>query len=236
MSAAGRTVAPAASPCVVVALLIASGGSASTTGSVGRGPLGPSTLRGPWRRRPGGSHPGPTAGRTLPASARAAGAGHIRSLRERGIDARSSVGVTITENARQAILRATDWVPAVVADGQPRDGAEVCELTGLVDDTGYPRGTQFIVRRKTPHPGAQLSLFDTIAGKRHQVIAHRHPTRQRLGPVPGSPPPCSRPRRGQHPYGQRHPAPRGALLYPRQSREELGGRFLGLMAYLAPKG
>jgi len=27
------------------------------------------------------------------------------------------------------------------------------------------------------------------------------------------------------------PAPRGALLYPRQSREELGRRFLGLMAY-----
>ena len=27
-------------------------------------------------------------------------------------------------------------------------------------------------------------------------------------------------------------APRGALLYPRCSREELGGRFLGLMAYL----
>jgi hypothetical protein len=31
-------------------------------------------------------------------------------------------------------------------------------------------------------------------------------------------------------------APRGALLYPRCSREELGGRFLGLMAYLDPKG
>jgi hypothetical protein len=31
-------------------------------------------------------------------------------------------------------------------------------------------------------------------------------------------------------------APRGALSYPRCSREELGGRFLGLMAYLDPKG
>jgi hypothetical protein len=27
------------------------------------------------------------------------------------------------------------------------------------------------------------------------------------------------------------PAPRGALSYPRFSREELGRRFLGLMAY-----
>jgi hypothetical protein len=34
----------------------------------------------------------------------------------------------------------------------------------------------------------------------------------------------------------RSAAPRGALLYPRHSREELGGRFLGLMAYLDPKG
>ena len=31
-------------------------------------------------------------------------------------------------------------------------------------------------------------------------------------------------------------APRGALLYPQRSWEELGGRFLGLMADLDPKG
>jgi hypothetical protein len=31
-------------------------------------------------------------------------------------------------------------------------------------------------------------------------------------------------------------APRGALSYPRCSREKFGGRFLGLMAYLDPKG
>jgi hypothetical protein len=31
-------------------------------------------------------------------------------------------------------------------------------------------------------------------------------------------------------------APRGALLYPRRSREELEGRFLGLMAYPDLKG
>jgi hypothetical protein len=34
---------------------------------------------------------------------------------------------------------------------------------------------------------------------------------------------------------QRMTAPRGALSYPRYSREELEGRFLGLMAYLDPK-
>src|SRR6266851_6860545 len=35
---------------------------------------------------------------------------------------------------------------------------------------------------------------------------------------------------------QKLTAPRGALSYPRFSREELEGRFLGLMAYLDPKG
>jgi hypothetical protein len=34
---------------------------------------------------------------------------------------------------------------------------------------------------------------------------------------------------------QRLTAPRGALSYPRRSREELEGRFLGLMANLDPK-
>jgi N-terminal domain of reverse transcriptase len=34
---------------------------------------------------------------------------------------------------------------------------------------------------------------------------------------------------------QKLTAPRGALSYPRHSREELEGRFLGLMAYLDPK-
>jgi RNA-directed DNA polymerase len=34
---------------------------------------------------------------------------------------------------------------------------------------------------------------------------------------------------------QKLAAPRGALSYPRRSREELEGRFLGLMANLDPK-
>jgi N-terminal domain of reverse transcriptase len=35
---------------------------------------------------------------------------------------------------------------------------------------------------------------------------------------------------------QKLAAPRGALLYPRLSREEFEGRFLGLMPYLELKG
>jgi hypothetical protein len=99
---------------------------------------------------------------------------HIRNQRDNGVDARFSVGVAITEPVRHAILTAKahgTWVPALDGDGQPRDGAQVCELTGLVPDDGFPPGTRFIVRREHPHPGAQLSLFDTIEGMRHQVMA-----------------------------------------------------------------
>lgn len=96
---------------------------------------------------------------------------HIRSLREHGIDTFFSVGVAITEPIREAIRQAAGWIPATDADGEPRDGAEICEITGLVPDEGYPDGTRFIVRRERPHPGAQLSLFDTIEGFRHQVMA-----------------------------------------------------------------
>lgn len=96
---------------------------------------------------------------------------HIRSLREQGVNAFFSVGVAITEPVREAIALATAWVPALDGDGEFRDGAEVCELTGLIPDGDYPPGTRFIVRRERPHPGAQLSLFDTVAGMRHQVLA-----------------------------------------------------------------
>jgi hypothetical protein len=106
---------------------------------------------------------------------------HIRGLRAQGVDTTFSVGVAITEPIRQAIWHAKqhiDWVPALDTDGEPRDGAEICELTGLVGDDGYPAGTRFIVRRERPHPGAQLSLFDTIEGLRHQVMATDTPPGQ----------------------------------------------------------
>jgi hypothetical protein len=35
----------------------------------------------------------------------------------------------------------------------------------------HPTGTRFIVRREWLHPGADLTLFDTIEGIRHQVMA-----------------------------------------------------------------
>jgi hypothetical protein len=99
---------------------------------------------------------------------------HIRSLRAHGVRTFFSVGVAITEPIRAAIRAATGWIPAVDADGELRDGAQICEITGLLPAellAHYPHATRFIVRREKPHPGAQLSLFDTIEGMRHQVMA-----------------------------------------------------------------
>lgn len=97
---------------------------------------------------------------------------HIRDLRQRGIRTFFSVGHAVTEPIRRAIRAVPDrlWHPALDQDGSLRDGAEVAELTGMVNLAGYPAGTRIIVRRERPHPGAQLSLFDTVEGLRHQVF------------------------------------------------------------------
>ncbi|WP_371518244.1 IS1380 family transposase [Kitasatospora sp. NBC_01300] len=97
---------------------------------------------------------------------------HIRALRSRGIRASFSVGWSITEPVRRAIRHLPErvWHPALEQDGSLRDGAQVAELTGLVDLPGLPEGTRIIVRRERPHPGAQLTLFDLDEGMRHQVL------------------------------------------------------------------
>jgi hypothetical protein len=97
---------------------------------------------------------------------------HVRALRDRGIHTFFSVGHAVTEPVRRAIRALPEqvWHPALEQDGTLREGAEVAELTGMVDLTGYPDGTRLIVRRERPHPGAQLSLFDQDEGMRHQVF------------------------------------------------------------------
>jgi thioesterase domain-containing protein len=103
---------------------------------------------------------------------------HVRDLRKRGIRTFFSVGCAITEPVRRAIRSVPDrlWHPALNQDGTLRDGAEVAELTGMIDLDGYPTGTPIIVRREGPHPGAQLSLFDQDEGLRHQVFLTDTPT------------------------------------------------------------
>jgi hypothetical protein len=90
-------------------------------------------------------------------------------LRERGIG--FTLGMQIDAHVREAILAqpAPAWTPAVDADAQTREGAEVAELTGWVDLHTWPPGTRAICRREDAHPGAQLRFTDHD-GHRFQVF------------------------------------------------------------------
>ena len=65
--------------------------------------------------------------------------------------------------------------PAVETNGGVRSGAFVTELTSLVDMAGWGRGCRLICRRERPHPGAQLSIFDTDNGWRHTAFITNSP-------------------------------------------------------------
>jgi hypothetical protein len=82
-----------------------------------------------------------------------------------------SLGMPLDAHVREAILTQPEaaWTPAVDADGQPREGAEVCELTGWLDLHTWPAGTRAICRREDAHPGAQLRFTDHD-GHRFQVF------------------------------------------------------------------
>ncbi|WP_406133280.1 IS1380 family transposase [Streptomyces zaomyceticus] len=72
-----------------------------------------------------------------------------------------SVGMTITEQIHQAVLKvpASAWTPAVESGGEVRDGAWTAELDGDVLK-GWPQGMRLIVRKERAHPGAQLRFID----------------------------------------------------------------------------
>ncbi|MDF2741171.1 MAG: transposase [Actinomycetia bacterium] len=95
-------------------------------------------------------------------------------LRQRGIG--FSLGMQIDAHVREAILAQPEhaWTPAVQPDGQVRDGAEACELTGWVDLHTWPEGTRAICRREDAHPGAQLRFTDHD-GHRFQVFVTDQP-------------------------------------------------------------
>lgn len=61
-----------------------------------------------------------------------------------------------------AVLPRSCWRTARDADGHPRDGAQVAELTKWLPAThdNWPAGMRLIARRERPHPGAQLRLTD----------------------------------------------------------------------------
>jgi len=79
-----------------------------------------------------------------------------------------SVGCDLTERVRAACLAVpeSDWLPALDAGGERREGAWVAELA--LDLAAWPSGTRALCRRERPHPGAQLSFSDA-GGHRFQV-------------------------------------------------------------------
>ena len=90
----------------------------------------------------------------------------------RGAHVRFSIGHDLTEPIRNACLAIPPrrWQPAITADGSDeREGADVAEITDLVDLSRWPAGTRAIARREEPHPGAQLTFTD-IDGHRFQVF------------------------------------------------------------------
>jgi hypothetical protein len=100
-----------------------------------------------------------------------AGASHAFASGCRECRIRFSLGYAINDTVREQILALPEdaWTLAVNQDGQPRDGAWVAELTGLVNLDSWPEGTRLICRRERPHPGAQLAFTD-LDGHRFQCF------------------------------------------------------------------
>jgi hypothetical protein len=82
-----------------------------------------------------------------------------------------SIGFAAHETVKTAVLALPEqaWRTAVDSDGEPRDGAQVAELTawmpaptrsGRPGPRDWPPQMRVIARRERPHPGAQLRLTD----------------------------------------------------------------------------
>jgi Transposase DDE domain group 1 len=103
---------------------------------------------------------------------RADAAGSALALCQAARDAKVNylVGFDLTKQVRRAILSLPEaaWRPALRQDGSQRDGAQVAEITDLLEFYDWPDGSRVIVRRERPHPGAQLSFTD-VDGHRFQA-------------------------------------------------------------------
>lgn len=96
------------------------------------------------------------------ARADSAGATHEFAAALRARKVRFSLGYYVDERVGEAAvsLPKRRWRRALDADGRPRAGAWVAELTDRIDLSAWPEGTRLIVRKERPHPGAQLRFSD----------------------------------------------------------------------------
>jgi hypothetical protein len=90
-----------------------------------------------------------------------------------------SVGFTLPGNTPELLKKIPEqvWTPAYDAHGTLREGADVAELTGLLDLGPWPEQMRVIVRRERPHPGAQLR-FEDVDGYRITAFATNTPRGQ----------------------------------------------------------
>ncbi|MGH3829197.1 MAG: IS1380 family transposase [Pseudonocardiaceae bacterium] len=110
---------------------------------------------------------------------------HITALNNQpGHQVHYSVGFDFDHRIRAVVgkVPAAAWQSALDAAGDPREDAQVTELTGLLRHSaggdrlaGWPPDMRILIRRENPHPGAHLSLFEHHAGKRYQLIATNTP-------------------------------------------------------------
>jgi hypothetical protein len=94
----------------------------------------------------------------------------IDACRARNV--RFVIGHALTADVANVLVKVAEsaWQAAITADGtDEREGAEVTEITGLVDLSAWPEGIRMIARREDPHPGAQLTFTD-VDGHRFQVF------------------------------------------------------------------
>jgi hypothetical protein len=162
--------------------------------------------------------------------------GFVDALVARNID--FSIGFDVDGRVRDALMmvQEEDWVPAVEADGSRRPGAWVTELTHLADLGTWPAGARLVCRRERPHPGAQLSLFDTSEGFRHTCFLRLGRSAAAPGAAPA--PPC--PGGGSHPMRQSmrasQPAFRGLRAQRGLARHDHGGSGpAGLDRHVVPR-
>ncbi len=93
----------------------------------------------------------------------AAGATHAFTDRIVELGMEFSIGASLGHVDIHTILAQTPpeaWTPAYNADGKPRDGAWVAEVTDLAELSAWPAGSRLVLRKERPHPGAQLRITD----------------------------------------------------------------------------
>ncbi len=126
-----------------------------------------------------GARPGNRQGRRVLVRIDGAGATHdlLNWLDRRRLGYSVGFGLPANTGELLAQLPQAAWTPAYDADGEPRDGAGVAELTGLLNLSGWPVGMRVVVRRERPHPGAQLRIVD-VDGNRITAFATNTPRGQ----------------------------------------------------------